>query len=136
MISTAIRSKLMQNLVLQPLISTYNFGTIEQAIFTTSSLPQNATLPAILITELGGTNWGTRGSRGLNCRIQIRLFGDRYNNHNLNQAAWEIYDSLDRADLTIAGYDLITCNCEAPQFIEDETGSPGYILFADVSIIE
>jgi len=47
-----------------------------------------------------------------------------------------VWRLLDRASLSVSGYDSVLCVAEAPLQLQDEDGFPGYVIRCRVVVLE
>ena len=93
-------------------------------------IPEDAGLPAVIINEVGGVNFGTRDEKGAKTVARVRVYGNR-DRKSILSLAWDIWKLLDRAVLTQTGWTIYGVFAEPPQSLSDPDGFPGYVV--DVS---
>jgi len=103
-----------------------------KAIFT-AGLPEDAPLPAILITAVGGRDWGCRDTKGGELRMDVQIFANKLESDQaLRDLTWKVYVLLNRHTLlphiTNAGYTNVGCTASPPQRSNDEFGFPGFTI--------
>jgi len=129
-IAKAIHAKLNATASVTSKLATYDFGDgAVPAIFTVDPIPKDAALPAIVITLVGGIRDGSRGQKGVDAGVDVRVWGDRKRSTaTLRALAWAIWEALERAPLTIDGYEEVGCRADPPQALTDPDGFPGYLV--------
>ena len=143
MIAEALRGVLQAAPGITDKLGTWEFssGVPKPAIFTSRIIPEGCDYPAVLITEVGGMPWGTRGSKGSDTSFQIVVWDNKDEDESLvRDLAWAIWTLFTRRDLTPQlepyGYVGIRCLLDAPVFHTDEHGFPGYLLTGRVIVLE
>lgn len=137
MIAFAIEDVLTADTNVKGQLATYEKTTGDAevpAIFTYDSdggvIPEDSALPAIIINEMGGVNFGTRAEKGAKIVARVRVYGNR-DRQSILKLAWDIWKVLDRAVLAQANWTIYGVFAEPPQFLSDPDGFPGYVV--DVS---
>jgi len=139
MIAEAIRDKLIDTDAVTDELATYDFGddTPTPAVFTIEPIPHDCDLPAIVVTESGGSRFGTRAKRGAEAEAEVNVWGDKKRSQkSLRGLAELIWRALDRKHLTVTGYTEIGCYAYPPQKLTDPDGFPGYLIRVMVRILE
>lgn len=120
-------------------LATYQFtsGVDAAAIFTIDPIPENAELPAIVVTTPSAGTYNTCDRHGVELDIDVRIFGNRQNQSiaSLHTTAWAIYDALSLPSLSVAGYDDYGVIASPPTRISDPDGFPGYLVSAQLRAI-
>lgn len=123
-------------------LATYNFGdaAVKAAIFT-GDIPDDAAYPAILITAVGGRDWGTRDRSGGELQIDLQVFDDKATSHKMiSELAWAIRDLVHRHNMATwlapLGWEEVGCIAEPPQSTSDGFGFPGYTIRVSLRIIK
>jgi len=117
----------------------YDFGSgNESAIFTVNPPPQDAPTPLIAINQTGGELTGRdRATRGGDVDIDVYVWGNRGESEKLiDEISMEVWRTLDRAVLTVDGYEAPRCLADPPAKAPDPEGYPGYLIRARVLIRE
>ena len=120
-------------------IGVYNFGSGSQpAIFTVYPPPRDSATPLVAIVQTGGNLIGRdRGTRGGEMLLDVFVWGDRNESGKAtHDAAMAVWRSLDRAELTVEGYEAVYCLPDPPAWNEDPDGFPGYRLSTRVLLCE
>lgn len=139
MIKKAIWTIIDNTLGVTDQLATYDYtdGTWSPCIFTSRKIPEDAHYPAIHITQVSGVQWGTRDSRGGNVLIDVDIYDDKEeSDKDLNALAHDVWELLNRADLTVEGYTSILCLADPPMQKEDRDGYPGYLVRCRVLVLE
>lgn len=117
-------------------------GTFEAlpAVFTTK-LPDKCVFPAVLINDVNGADFGTRGDTGGVSSIDVQVFDDKdLSIQIVRDIAKKIRQLLNRADLepwiTDAGFSNYGCIADPPQNTNDGLGFPGYTIRVTVRYLE
>jgi hypothetical protein len=100
------------------------------AIFT-ESLPEDCPLPAIVVHDVGGNDWGCRDRVGAEARMEVQVFGDKsFSRGTLRQLARDLWKLVNRADLSQhlaeIGFEDWGCQADLPQAFNEENGFPAY----------
>ena len=135
----AIRDIIIADSDVTDQLGTYEFvrGSDSPAVFTSRVIPEDCDYPAVLITQITGIPWGTRDSRGGDVLLDIDVFDNKKQSDKaLNDVAGDIWRLLDRAQLTISGYDHVLCMADPPIQLEDDDGFPGYVIRCRIKAIE
>jgi len=103
-----------------------------RAIFA-GELPDDCALPAILVTDVAGTEWGTRGTRGGDCRLDVQLIGEKSANQNtlraLARLLWAVLDRMTiPAACLPAGYASTALIADPPRWQPAELGFPQFAI--------
>ena len=107
------------------------------AIFTARIIPENCALPAILITQVSATPWGCRENRGSETMLDVDVYDDKDRSDKaLNTLVHNVWRALDRASLSVSGYDTVLCVADSPLQINDPDGFPGYVIRCRVVVLE
>lgn len=138
MILGAVANRLKADSLLVGLLATYDFGSgPEPAIFTIDPIPEDAALPAIVITEIGGTNFETRDTYGAEVTLDVRAYDEKTRSRAaVEQIAWRIQHVLHHTPLIISGCEEVGCYAEVPQHMADDRGFPGYRVQVMVRFLE
>ena len=120
-------------------LSTYNFGGgAIPAIFSEDPAPDNAECPLITIEMEGGAGGASvrdRGNRGGNVGFGIKLWYDKdHSQKEMREVAETIWKTLDRADLTLSGYEFVQCLSTPPGQLSDPDGFRGFLIRCVVSV--
>jgi hypothetical protein len=106
------------------------------AIFT-GGLPDDCPLPAIVITDAGGSPGGdgeTRDKAGCVCNANIQVFGDKsYSTKALRDIARLVWTLVHRNDLAaqLAAVNWVNAGgvyANPPASTRDDLGFPGYMI--------
>ena len=119
----ALYSKLAHTVAVTEKLSTYEFTTAQDecpAIFTLEKTPSDSEYPCLIMTIVSSTPFQTRGQRGLEARIDVRVYGNReMSESDFRSLCDEVWKCLDRADLetelTEAGYDTCLVSASYPR---------------------
>jgi len=120
-------------------LATYDFGSgNEPAIFTTQPPPPDAPAPLVVISQTGGNLTGRdRSTRGGEIELDVFVWGEQNESEKgINAIAMELWRTLDRATLTVEGYESVYCLSDPPGRAPDGDGFPGYLLRCRVLIRE
>ena len=131
MIAKAIYEKLNASIGVTVNLSTYEFttGVFSPAIFTNYKFLDDSARPAIMIDEVGAVQGGTRGQKGGDDEAEIRILGNKNTSDQvLNNIARAVWDTLDRAELSVEAFDSLGVYAEFPRRIVDGDGFPGYAV--------
>ena len=121
-------------------LETYMFttGLEDPAVFTTQVFPKNARFPAIILDRVGGSDFGSRGKKGEDVGVDVRLYGDRDRDARvLRKTAELLHGTLNRSTVALVnGFEAFRCMADPPQAVSDEDGFPGYLVRVRVLLIE
>lgn len=118
-------------------LATYDFGVVEAAIFSLPELPKDARFPCIQLTHNGGEGWGALGKRGWNLRVGVAVWaGKSRSSVPLRETGWAVWEALDRASLSLVGYEECGVHASPPEEVTDGDGFPGLRLTVVVSGME
>ncbi len=111
-----------------------------RAIFSQWIKPSEAQLPAMIVTDSGGSTagfGGTRATKGVEAQARIRIFGNRTTDSDLDDLARKVFWLVSRSDLTLSGGDgSFGVFADAPQRIDDEDDFPGYLIQVRAFVME
>ncbi len=132
MITKAIRNLIRADAPIVAQLAVFDFGSgDEAAIFAfdspEESVPHDATFPAVVIRAAGGINFGDRGNKGARIVMRVVLWGNR-ERETLEVLATEIWELLDRATLTQAGFNIYGVLADPPAFLDDPDDYPGFLI--------
>lgn len=139
MLLEAIRDALLADSEITDDLATYDFGNSSEdpAIFTTDPIPEGCGHPAIVLTMVGGISWGTRAKEGAEADIDARVYDDKLEStQRIRDIAWRMWKVINRASLTIDGYEEIGVAAEPPIQAPDPDGFPGLRVTSRVRILE
>jgi len=139
MIVKAIRDVLVADTTVTAALATYDFGDASEgpAVFTFDPVPNDASLPAIAISQVSGSRWGTQGNKGGEADVDVMIWGDKKRSWKaLRELSWAVWTALERAHLSLSGYDEIGCMADLPAGLTDEDGFPGYMIRLTVRFLE
>lgn len=140
MIKQALRKLLAATPAVVAKIGTYNFGTVEPAIFTTSAVPEDAENICVIISESSGNYFDVRYGKGGRIYLDVDVWADRNTNATeLSNAAWAVWDSIHRKRLTAylpSGYSDVTLYADPPQQTEDREGFNGYSIRVEFTFLK
>lgn len=109
-------------------------GVESPAVFTYDSfegmIPKDCELPAVIINEIGGINFGTRAAKGVNTAARVRVYGNK-DRGSILPLMDALFFLLDRATLVVADLVVYGVFATPPTSLSDPDGFPGY--FIDVS---
>ncbi len=136
----ALRRLIAQEATLTAGLASYEFTTGEPtpAIFAEQA-PPDAVFPCVLLRELGGEAWGTRGRRGGVFRVEATVYLERATNcalaDELSDRLWRL---LNRAGLNewLEGYENLLCQAEPPAPVTDRDGYPGRRVMVRAWLLE
>ena len=138
MIKNVIRQLLLADTTITGKLATYQFSNLagveaEPAIFTTAVIPEDAALPAIIISHTGGTAFGCRSQRGAVLGVSVQAYDDKDCSMKvLDELGFAIWECCNRANLKIylsaVGYDDWGCIASPPHASGDGEGYPGYTV--------
>ena len=115
-------------------LATYN-GV--PAVFTFAPFPEDAEYPAVTIQQAGGS-LGTardRSTKGGDVSMLVNVWHDKGASEKaLRDLADDLWALLDRASLTVSGYDVVRVTATPPQRLEDPDGFPGYLITCSVLV--
>lgn len=109
----------------------YKFGSTEEpAIFTVDPAPSDAKTTLAIISIVSSTISGTdREHRGGEFNIDVRMFGEKEDSaKTIEELAFAIWQSLDRANLVVNGYEATYTFADPPFQISDPDGYPGFVV--------
>jgi hypothetical protein len=128
----AMRNLIVQDTDMRARLATFEFttGVLSPAVFTTPVIPQDCDNPAVIISRVGGTDFGTRSREGEDTFVEVRVYGDRLRPHDvLRRTATILSRLLDRARLTMSdGFEAFRCIADPPVLIPDPDGFPAYMI--------
>jgi hypothetical protein len=140
MLAEAIRTKLAADSDVTGALATYTFttGSTGPAIFTTDPIPEgDASLPAIVITEVGGGWFGDFGARGMEALAEVRIYGPKERTRQvIRDLARDVWEALHERKLNVAGMAENGVWCDAPAEITDPDGFPGFLVRVRVLLLE
>jgi len=119
-------------------IATFDFGSGDvPAIFTAEPPPETAEGIVCVVLQNGGRPWGTRGKRGGEVSVTVKIWGDKgHSRAALRAAANYAWAALDRSEPTFTGFECCGVWADPPQTITDREGFPGYIVNLRVLVLE
>ena len=120
-------------------LASYDFGSGSQpAIFTVNPPPQDAPTPLVLIVQTSAALSGRdRTTRGGEIGLDVTIWGDRGESEaSINDAAMVVWRSLDRATISVSGYEVPMCLADPPVVSPDPDGFPGYRIAIRILIRE
>ena len=136
MIAVAIHDIIVADTGVTDQLATYEkeTGVQSPAVFTFDSfagmIPEDSALPAIIIDEVGGINFGTRAAKGVNTVARVRVYGNK-NRGSILPLMTDLFFLLDRTTLVVADLIVYGVFATPPTSLSDPDGFPGY--FIDVS---
>jgi len=139
MILKAVRDVIVADAGVTAQLETYDFGAgDEPAVFTIDPIPADAKLPAVVVTQPSGDDWGTLDLRGAEVDVDVRVYGDKNRSRKaLHDLAWDLWELLNWAELTVPGYERWGCFASGPPGeLTDPDGFPGYLVPLTVRILE
>ena len=120
-------------------LATWDFGdgVRRPAVFTREPAPAECENPVCTVTLAGGDNYGTRDQRGGEIDVEVKVWGDKLGSEKrLRGLAMALWRGLDRAALTIEGYNHGGTQAYAPRGLTDAEGFPGYVMLVRVRALE
>ncbi len=110
------------------------------AIFT-AEIPDDCGLPAIVINDIGGTRWGTRGQKGAELAVDVTIYGKNLLSKKvIRDLAYKIWHLLNRHELSpwleAEGYDNWGCLADPPTATNDGNGFPGFTVKVTVRVLK
>ena len=86
------------------------------------SVPQTEVFPYVTIGEDSHVGWSTNTTLGTDVNAVISVWSRERGRKETKQIQGEIYDALNRATLTYAGYDIINIELEGSESFMDADG--------------
>lgn len=137
-----IYDKLAADTTVTAQLATYAFDTggAETAAVFTGRIPDDAEYPCLLLSVVTSVPFDTRGQRGTDTTVDIRVYGDR----NMTALAFrslcdDVWKSVNRADLSsqgaAAGYDVYTVSASYPRTTPETDGYPAAWLSCRVQAL-
>lgn len=138
MILEALRDILLADATVTDALASYDFGDGDHpAVFTVDPIPQDSSLPAIVLTLDGGVRWGTRASIGGEADVTVRMYDDKSRSTQaLRDLAWAVFEALERCTPTFDGYEEVGVMASPPMAAPDPDGFPGYQVAVLVRFLE
>jgi len=134
MIAKAIRDIIVADAGVTAQLAEFEFATdvLKPAVFTYDTfegkIPDDCPLPAAIIDEIGGINFGTRGEKGVNTTARVRVYGNKDRGTILEPLMDDLFFLLDRATLVVANRDVFGVFATPPSSLSDPDGFPGYFI--------
>lgn len=121
-------------------VASYKFDGVSgtPAIFTRDPAPDDAAGPLIVISEVSAIAAGRdRGTRGGEVTVDVKVWGERDTSYKvLRDLSLNIWKALDRATLTISGFECVNVVALMPTRLDDPDGFPGYVVTIRVLVRE
>lgn len=139
MILKAYHDLIVGNSDLTSEIASYTVGGDDvPAVFTIDPIPEDAPLPAVRITMVGGgIEGGTKANKGGTMVVDVAVFVDKTNSRaEAEDIAWKLWLLLERGEIDIDGYDSTAVIADLPVDISDPDGFPGYLVSTQVLFLE
>lgn len=119
-------------------LAKYDFGSGEvAALFTVEPAPEDCRGPLVVIVQSTGDE-GTardRSHKGGQAFIDVKLWGNKRDSEKeLRTIADAIWLAMDRADLTVSGYEFVNAIATPPQRLSDPDGFPGFIIPCRITV--
>ncbi len=131
----AIQEKIVSTPVVADKLAKYELqaGNPTPAVFTyddvDATIPENCETPAVIIHEVGGDNFSTRGEDGAKTTARVAVWGDS-DRKSVLRLAWELWKILNKdaqgTGWNVEGAEIFGVLCEPPRIIADRDGFPGY----------
>jgi len=125
----ALHDQIVATPAIAAVLATYDFGAgAAPAVFTGQGfVPHDAELPAIVITEVGGVPFETRGRKGMEQTFDLMVWGDKRRSlEGLRALATAVYFEMHHVDLAVDGYGVAGVYAAPPQQTTDPEGFPGF----------
>lgn len=138
-IKKAIAAVIIGNAGVTGQLGTFKFNrTLSRpAVFTSRKVPDDCGYPAVLITQVSAVAWGVRGYEGGDVLVDVDVYDNKTSSDKiLNDVCGDIWRLLNRAVLSITGYDHVFCIADPPMQTEDDDGFPGYVIRCRVKAIK
>lgn len=108
-------------------------GNPTPAVFTyddvEAAIPENCETPAVIIHEVGGGNFSTRGEDGAKTTARVQVWGND-DRQSVLRLTWEIWKILNKdaqgAGWNVADAEIFGVLCDPPRIVADRDGFPGY----------
>jgi hypothetical protein len=86
-----------------------------QAIYSESGAPQpsdagdNSLFPYVIVGPFTGSPWDTDGTPGQTCIVKVNVYSRGKSDLEWRAIADQVYEALNRHDLSISGADTVDC---------------------------
>lgn len=97
-----------------------NLGGISAPVF--DSVPDNQKAPYVVIGDDTSLPFNTAGGTGFESTLTIHSWSTYRGRKEIKNLMGEVFDSLDRADLTVSGYTVLGVDSEFDQTFLDSDG--------------
>lgn len=112
-------------------LATYGFSTggAETPAVFTEKVPNDATYPCVVLSVVTSVPFDTRGQRGTDTTVDIRVYGNRnMTATDFRSLCEDVWKSVNRADLSpyeaAVGYNVYTVSATYPRTTPDTEGYP------------
>ncbi len=143
MVKKALLELLNNDATIEAAHARYRFttGVDSAAIFISRIIPEDSSMPATIIGQAGGVDWGCRDKKGGDTLLDIRTYDAKYQDDTaISDISHNIWELVNRSSLDFSlladGYHCVGCWAEPPAQLEDPDGFPGYLVRVRALIIQ
>jgi len=133
-IASALGDILAADTALTDKLASYNSSP---AITTIDPPPEDMGAPLVVLRgPVGGVRMGSRTSEGTIVDYDVTCYGNKgRSTATIRDVAWRIWELMERADLSISGYESVGVTALPPRSAPDPDGFPGWVIMTSVHAI-
>lgn len=91
----------------------------------------------IVVTMIGGVEWGTNGLNGARVQHDIRIEDDKTRSDKIvREIAWAVYWKFNKSSIFVDGFGDSVTQAIPPQDITDPFGFPAYLVRVTVWLLK
>jgi len=141
-VKMGIGNILRTDLVITSQLDVYDFGIGDQpAIFGQATAPKDASnlqKPLITLRQLPGTPTGEdRSHRASLVTVEVSIWGKHgASDLSLDSLSMDVWETMNRATISVTGYEPAYVTAETPVELSDQDGFPGYKLLCSAFLYE
>jgi hypothetical protein len=133
----SIISALAADSVITDDLDVFDFGSGDAPAIFARARPIEAGMRDIVVTMIGGVEWGANGLDGARVQHDIRIEDDKTRSDKIvREIAWAVFWKFNKSSIDVDGYGDSVTQAIPPQDITDPSGFPAYLVRVTVWLLK
>lgn len=118
-------------------LDVFDFGSGDAPAIFARARPIEAGMRDVVVTMIGGVEWGANGLDGAWVQHDIRIEDDKTRSDKTIRAiAWKIWSKFNKSSIVVDGYGDSVTQAVPPQDLTDPQGFPAYLVRVTVWLLK